>query len=165
MFALAGITKLLDRQGVRQTIAAFGLPRALVVPVATGLPVAELAVAVGVLVTATAVAAATGALVLLGLFMAGITVNLARGRQPDCRCFGQVHAAPVGWRTLARDGAFAAAAVLVVVEGPGAGLGAWASGLSVIEWAALIVAITIAVAYAVEGSLLVERWRQHGRRR
>jgi hypothetical protein len=45
-----------------------------------------------------------GALALLAIFIFGIAVNMARGRRPDCHCFGQIHSAPVGWTTLVRNG-------------------------------------------------------------
>ncbi len=160
MFAVAGLAKLADRDGARQAARALGVPQALVKPVAGGLPVAELAVAVALMISRAAVAGAIGALVLLGFFVAAITVTVARGRQPDCRCFGQLHSAPVTWKTLVRNVALAAGATLVAFEGPGSSLGAWSSGLSGIEWLTLVVAIALAVAFAVEGSLLVERWRR-----
>jgi hypothetical protein len=55
-----------------------------------------------------------GALSLLLLFVVGIGANLARGRKPDRHSFGQLHSAPVGWSTLARNGALAALASLVL---------------------------------------------------
>jgi uncharacterized membrane protein YphA (DoxX/SURF4 family) len=163
VFAVAGIAKLIDRDGARQAVAAFGVRQPLVAPLATVLPVAELVVALALVVTTTAVPGAAGALVLLGLFIAGVAVNLARGRQPDCRCFGQLHSAPLGYKTLARNATLAALAVLVVVAGPGTGLDAWSSGLSAIEWVSLAVALALAMAFVVEGSLLVERWRTRRR--
>ena len=60
---------------------------------------------------------ALGALALLLLFVAGISINLARGKKPECHCFGQLHSAPAGWRTLARNGALAAIAGFVLWEG------------------------------------------------
>lgn len=163
VFAVAGMAKLMDRDGARQAVAAFGVPRRLVAPLATILPVAEIGVALALLLRATAVAGAAGALVLLGLFIVGVTVNLAGGRQPDCRCFGQLHTAPLGVKTLARNVILAGLAALVVAGGPGTGLGAWSSGRSGIEWVSLAVAAALAMAFVVEGSLLVERWRSRRR--
>lgn len=157
---MAAVAKLADRDGARQAAQALGVPQALAPSAAAGLPVAELAVAVALLFRWAAVTGAVGALVLLGLFVAGISVTLARGRQPDCRCFGQLHRTPVTWKTLLRNLALAAGAALVAAEGPGSSLGAWSSGLSGLEWLTLLVAIALAVAFAVEGSLLVERWRR-----
>jgi hypothetical protein len=36
-------------------------------------------------------------LALLVLFIVAIAVTLARGRKPDCHCFGQLHSKPIGW--------------------------------------------------------------------
>jgi uncharacterized membrane protein YphA (DoxX/SURF4 family) len=160
VFAVAGVAKLMDRPGARQAVGAFGVPDTVVAPVAVLLPIAELAVAVALLITAAAVGGAVGALVLLAGFIVGITINLAKGRQPDCRCFGQLHSAPVGWKTLARNAALAAAVAFVVAEGPGASLSNWSSGLTTLEWVTLLVAIALAAAFAHEGSQLVARWRR-----
>ncbi len=51
---------------------------------------------------------------LLSVFVVGITYNLARGRNPECHCFGQLHSAPAGWKTLARNGVLAAVAGFVL---------------------------------------------------
>jgi hypothetical protein len=160
VFAVAGLAKLIDRASVRDAARAFGVPGPLVAPVATALPFAELGVAVALVISASAVAGAIAALVLLGTFITGITISLARGRQPDCRCFGQVHSAPVGWKTLIRNVAFAAAAIFVVAAGPSASLRDWSVSMSGLEWLALAVAIVLAVAFVVEGSLLVDKWHR-----
>jgi uncharacterized membrane protein YphA (DoxX/SURF4 family) len=155
---VAGTAKLLDRDGGRQAVRTFGLPGPLVAPVAVALPVAELAVAVALIDTRSAVAGAWGAAILLAGFIAGIAITLGQGNQPDCRCFGSLHSATVGRKTIVRDAALLAGALLVAVAGPGTGLSAWASGVSPIDWAAIVVGITLAIAFVVEGSQLVQRW-------
>ena len=50
-------------------------------------------------------------------------------------------------------------AVLVAAAGPGTGLAAWASGMSAVAWVTLAVAAVLAVGFAVEGTLLLDRWR------
>jgi uncharacterized membrane protein YphA (DoxX/SURF4 family) len=45
VFAVAGLAKLLDREGSRRTIVDFGVPSALAAPLGLVLPLAELAVA------------------------------------------------------------------------------------------------------------------------
>ena len=60
---------------------------------------------------------ACAALALLSIFAIGIGVTLARGRRPDCRCFGQLHSAPVGWPTLIRNGILATSAGWLVSRG------------------------------------------------
>ncbi|MDQ1367833.1 MAG: hypothetical protein QOF20_186 [Acidimicrobiaceae bacterium] len=153
----------MDRDGVRLAVRAFAVPSPLVAPVAAVLPFAELGVAVALILTASAVAGGMAALVLLGLFITGISMSLARGHQPDCRCFGQVHSAPVGRTTLVRNVGFAAAAVVVVAAGPGSSLSDWSSTMSGTEWLALGIAIALAVAFVFEGSLLLDKRRRSGR--
>src|SRR5947207_6420697 len=97
VFVVAGLAKLADRAGARQALRDFGVPAVLATPLGALLPLAELAVAVALLPAASVWWGALGALVLLLLFIAGIGASLARGRTPDCHCFGQLHSAPVGW--------------------------------------------------------------------
>src|ERR671938_1135868 len=133
VFALAGAAKLADHKGSRQAIADFGLPPSLAPPLGILLPLGELAVAAALIPTATAWWGAIGALALLTLFIVGIGTNLARGRRPDCHCFGQLHSSPAGWNTLLRNGVLAAVAAFVVWEGKeGAGPSAvsWLGTLS-----------------------------------
>ena len=117
VFALAGVAKLSDLEGSRKAIIDFGLPAVLASPLALLLPLAELAVAAALIPASTAWWGALGALGLLMLFVVGISLNLARGRKPDCHCFGQLHSAPAGWKTLARNGVLAAVAGFVLWEG------------------------------------------------
>src|SRR5690349_4997667 len=101
-FLVAGIAKLLDLRGSRQAMADFGVPKVLAGPAGNLLPVAELAIAVALIPTGSAQIAAVGAVALLVSFSLAIAVSLARGKEPECNCFGQVHSAPVGGWTLAR---------------------------------------------------------------
>jgi uncharacterized membrane protein YphA (DoxX/SURF4 family) len=119
VFAIAGVAKLADRSGSRQAIIDFGLPASIAGSLGVLLPLAELAVAIALISASTALWGAVGALALLLLFIVGISVNLARGRKPDCRCFGQLHSAPAGWKTLARNGVLAALAASLVLAGLG----------------------------------------------
>ena len=95
VFVAAGAAKLADRAGSRQAVADFGVPSSLATPLATLLPLAELAVAAALIPAASAWWGALGALALLLLFVAGIGINLARGRKPDCHCFGSLSSGPI----------------------------------------------------------------------
>jgi peroxiredoxin len=117
VFAIAGAAKLRDREGTRLTLEDFGLPAGLALPGAMLLPLAELSVAGLLVFDPTAIAGALGALVLLGAFMVGITINLAQGRRPDCNCFGQLQSKPIGPGTLARNATLAILAGLVLAAG------------------------------------------------
>jgi thiol-disulfide isomerase/thioredoxin len=155
VFGVAGIAKLIDRKGTGEALHAFGAPAFAVPVLALVLPLAELAVAGALLVPATRIAGSAGAFALLGLFSVAIAVSLARGRTPDCHCFGQVHSSPASWRTLVRNGVLAGVAGLSVAAGlagerPSAF--AWLGGLSGTEIA--LVALGLAVAAAASAGTL-----------
>ena len=99
VFAVAALTKLADLAGSRQAMRNFGVPERLAVPLGTLLPIAELAIAITLRPRGLGPVDCSRALLLLLLFVAGIAYNLARGRTPDCHCFGQLHEArPAGRR-------------------------------------------------------------------
>ena len=92
---------------------------------------------------------------MLSLFAAAIGANLARGRKPECRCFGQLHLAPAGWSTLARNTVLAAPAAFVIWQwwegdvGPSA-VG-WVGAISAVQGLGLFAAVLVA-------GLLAARW-------
>src|ERR1051325_4656471 len=116
VFGVAAITKFTDQRGTREAVENFGSPPSLAPTLAFLLPVAELAIAAGLLFTATTTASALGALVVLMIFVVAIGVNLARGRTHDCHCFGQLYSRPLGWPTLVRNFVFAAAAAFLFLQ-------------------------------------------------
>ncbi len=68
------------------------------------------------LLTGTAVrSAAIVTAVLLLSFIAAVGINLTRGRDLDCHCFGKATRRPIGWRLLLHDGALLGAATAVAV--------------------------------------------------
>jgi peroxiredoxin len=167
VFTLAGVAKLSDLKGSRQAIINFGVPSAIAAPLGLLLPVAELTVAATLLPASTAWWGALGALALLSVFVVGISVNLARGRKPDCHCFGQLHSAPAGWKTLARNGVLAAIAGFVVWAGYKGGAGpsavAWVGALSTAQQLALLVGVLVLFLLAGQWWFLVHLLRQNGR--
>lgn len=112
VFAVAAWGKLTDLAGIRQAVHDFGIPAAAAPAVAFLLPIAELTVAVLVLLRDAV--GAVGALVLLALFSAAVGVSLARGRRPHCHCFGQARSQPVSGRMLARNAGLLLLAVFVL---------------------------------------------------
>lgn len=154
MFALAGLSKLADLAGSRRALEAFGVPRRGAPGLAVVLPLAELAVSGVLLPSGTARAGALGSAALLSAFTIAIAVNLVRGRMPECRCFGQVHSTRVSWGTVARNVILTAAAVAIVVAGPGAGLAAIpavAAGGAILLTALLLVGRRAATSASQEG--------------
>ena len=166
VFLVAGLAKLADLAGSRQALRDFGVPARLATPFGLLLPLAELAVAVAFIPTVSAWWGALGALVLLLLFVGGISYNLARGRHPDCHCFGQLHSAPARWPTLVRNLVLAAVAGLVVGFGratAGPGLLDWLAALTVPQRLEVLVGMLVLVVLIGEGWLLVQTMTQQGR--
>jgi uncharacterized membrane protein YphA (DoxX/SURF4 family) len=122
VFGVAAAAKLADRSGTRTTLDELGVPAPLTGPGAAALPAAELAVAALLAPATTARWGALGALALLLVFGGAIAVSLARGRRPDCNCFGRLHSRPLGPAMLVRNLALAGLAVAVVAAGPGRGI-------------------------------------------
>lgn len=117
VFAVAGIAKLGDRQGVRRMVVDFGSPARLAAPLARALVCCELGVAVALAVSASAGAGGLAALVLLAGFSAAISLNVAHGRHPACHCFGRLQSAAVGWPAVARNALLATVAGFVAAGG------------------------------------------------
>jgi peroxiredoxin len=166
VFTLAGVAKLSDLKGSRQAIVDFGAPSAIAAPLGLLLPLAELVVAATLLPASTAWWGAMGALTLLSVFVVGISINLARGRTPDCHCFGQLHSAPAGWKTLARNGVLAAVAGFVLwqgYDGAGPSAVAWLGALSTAQVLGLLGGVLVLALLAGQWVFLVHLLRQNGR--
>lgn len=157
VFATAGVAKLLDRQGSRTALGGFGVPEWALSPAAVLLPLAELATAGALVPRPSAQWGGLAALVLLLGFIAGISNALARGRAPDCHCFGQLQSAPAGRGTLIRNAALAVPAAIVTLEGPGPSIGSWVAARSIAE----LVAVAGAAASVVLGALAIRLWREN----
>src|SRR5712692_9836306 len=166
VFIVAGFAKLADLPGSRQALRDFGVPAVLANPFGVLLPLAEIAVAVALIPSASAWWGALGALALLLLFVAGISYNLARGRTPDCHCFGQIHSSPAGWPTLIRN------LLLVVIAGFVVGFGRTNAGLDFLGWFAslavaqrieLVVGAIVVALLALESWVLFQTMKQQGR--
>lgn len=89
VFGAAALAKLVNIERFKRAVAAYALlPPFLVAPVAFSLGIAELAIALALLVESSRHVAALGGLVLLGVFFVAIGVSLARGnRDIDCGCW------------------------------------------------------------------------------
>jgi uncharacterized membrane protein YphA (DoxX/SURF4 family)/peroxiredoxin len=161
VFLIAGVGKLADRPGTRQALADFDVPRRLADPLQLLLPVAELAVATALLFPTTARWGAVGSLVLLALFVVGLTRVLRRGEAPDCHCFGQVHSKPASWTTVARNFALALPAAYVALAGPGPSLTTWIADTDATDLG--LIAIGTLAALATIASVLL--WRENRRLR
>jgi peroxiredoxin/uncharacterized membrane protein YphA (DoxX/SURF4 family) len=166
VFLVAGIAKLFDRDGSRRALTDFGVPERLARWLDILLPIGECVVAVALLPGATAWLGSVGALSLLTLFTIGIGVSLARGRRPDCHCFGQLHSAPVGWSTLIRSAILGCMAAFVVLRGRGhvnpslAGLLGSSDISQVFIGSGVLLSVGLLIAVA---AILIQLLRQQGR--
>lgn len=166
VFALAGAAKLADRAGTRRAAEDFGVPTRFAGPVGMGVAVAELVVAGLLLPAATRSWAAVAALALLFAFSGAIGLALARGRAPECHCFGRLHSAPAGWGTLARNAVLAGLAAFVAVAGredAGPGALAWAGRLDAVGWVVVGLVAALLVTVAAGGVVVLHLLRGHGR--
>lgn len=117
VFLVAALAKVIDQPGSRKSLIGFGIPSILAYPLAILLPLSELAVSISLLPTSTAWWGCLGALTLLVLFSIVISFNLAQGRKPDCHCFGQLSAGPIGWHTLVRNSILGIPAGFIALRG------------------------------------------------
>jgi thiol-disulfide isomerase/thioredoxin len=166
VFGLAGITKLRDLEGTRTAVRAFGAPVAIVPVIALVLPLVELAVAVSLLAPTTRVVGAAGALGLLALFSVVIAVNLARGKKPECHCFGQLHSAPTGWKTLVRNGllgSIAAGLLAATRNDAGSSPWGWVAARNATELGLIVGVIGVATLILAIGASFLALTRAYGR--
>ncbi|MFN0156199.1 MAG: MauE/DoxX family redox-associated membrane protein [Gaiella sp.] len=148
VFGVASFAKLRDLAGTGAAARAFGAPAALAPGIALLLPLVEIAVAGALFAPSTRGAGAAAALGLLVLFSAVIAANLARGKEPRCHCFGQLHSTPIGWKTLGRNGVLGVVAgglLLATRSDPGQSIGSLVGARTVAELG-LILGVMSAIA-------------------
>lgn len=165
VFLTAGIAKLRDPAGTRTAVVDFGAPRWAAAPLAVALPAAELAIAALLLFATTATWGAIDAIVLLVIFTAAVSIALARGRAPDCHCFGQIGAKPASGRTLVRNGVLIAMAGVVAVAGwndPGPSAVGWIGDLDATGALALSLGAALALVVVTGGGIVTHILRSHG---
>jgi methylamine dehydrogenase accessory protein MauD len=166
VFGVAGVAKLLDPGGSREALRGFGLPERLAAPLAALLPLAELAAALALIPVASAWWGAVAALALLLIFLAGIGSSLARGKKPDCHCFGQLYSRPVGAETLVRNAVIAIVAGGIVLAGPsnpGASAFGWLVDLTAFERVLTVLGLLGVALLGGLTWLMAEMLRQQGR--
>jgi peroxiredoxin/uncharacterized membrane protein YphA (DoxX/SURF4 family) len=149
VFALAGVTKLLDRQGSEKAVKDFGVPDDFAKPVAYALPIFELSIGFLFLFLATSWLAAVAGLLLLLVFIGGMIYQMAKGNAPDCHCFGQIHSEPVSKTSVIRNVGFALLALLLTAQGQdGQGVDITSSSNDMFQ-AVLVLGILVLLAVAV----------------
>lgn len=134
---VAAVAKFIDLRGARSILAGFRVPPRLAAVLAPLLPVAELLIGLALIPGVAARWGAIAAVAMFLMFAAAIGYAMSQGRNPDCGCFGQLHSAPAGGTTLARNLVLAAVAAVVVVDGPGPEPGPWFEARSMAEFVAV----------------------------
>ncbi|MGD9735618.1 MAG: MauE/DoxX family redox-associated membrane protein [Solirubrobacterales bacterium] len=165
VFAVAGVGKLLRRDETVATLAKFGVGTALRSPLAVALPLAELAIAVGLLPAVSAPWAGLAALLLLAAFTAAVARVLRDGEEVDCNCFGSLGPSRIGRWTLMRNVlllALAGGVALAAQGDPGPSAVAWLAHLDTAQLALLCGGVAIALG-VLNGAFFWQLMRQNGR--
>jgi uncharacterized membrane protein YphA (DoxX/SURF4 family) len=116
-FIVAGVSKLPARGELTRTVTRYGLlPSGMAPLVAAWLPRFELITGVLLLLGILGRVAAALAALALAAFTVGAIVNLLRGREIDCGCFGPTRIKRVTWRTVVRNVLLVVGAVVLVVD-------------------------------------------------
>jgi Peroxiredoxin len=123
VFAIAAIAKIGGYRSSRGSLEEFGVRPQLSKALAIVLPIAELTVAVLLMVPRLATIGALAALTLVCIFTTAILYNLILGRRPECNCFGQIHSSPIGSATLVRNAFLAVGAILLTIPSFGITVG------------------------------------------
>lgn len=117
VFAVAGVGKLLDLEGSKKSVIAFGTPEDLAKTFAIAIPFAEIVFAVCLLFVSTSWLGAIGVFLFLLIFIGGMISQLSQGKAPDCHCFGAIHSEPVSRKSIVRNVIFAFLSLILVVQG------------------------------------------------
>src|SRR5260221_6787332 len=128
VLGVAAAAKLADRAGVRGSMIAFGVPGAVAAPMGWCLVASEFALAAALLVSPWTGGAGFAAFALFAGFGAVIIVSVARGRAPECHCFGRLSRGRAGWPAVARNALLAAVSGYIAAGGPAASAFARATG-------------------------------------
>lgn len=165
VFAVAGVGKLARREQTEATLGKFGVAPGARPGLAIALPLAELAVAIGLLPAGTAPWAALAAFLLLSAFTAGIVRVLRGEEEVDCNCFGALAPSRISGWTLARNLGLMAVAGFVVAAGlddPGASATAWIGDLGATALVGILAGLAL-LAAALNFAFSWQLMKQNGR--
>jgi hypothetical protein len=162
-FGAAAIAKIAHRQTWRRGLATYRLPLGMVGPVAIGVPVLELAIAVMPVLGFSSTAGFVALSTLVAFSAAVVVGRLRAGRRLGCGCFGS--SATLDYRLLlVRNLALAAAAIVAWRAGDDAAvvrsLG-WPAGSDLVP--VLLVVVGLALATWVGSAAIAASGRRNGR--
>ena len=113
---VSGTAKLLDRDGTRQAVTAFGLPVRFAPLIASALPIVELVLALTLIPARLLPLSAGLATALFLAFTVVVTRSVLQGNHVACSCFGQLSAAPITRTTIARNALLTGLALAVWIH-------------------------------------------------
>jgi peroxiredoxin len=118
------------------------------------------------LLTPAALLGAYLAIALLIVFTLAMLRVIARGEHPECHCFGALHSAPVGWKTVVRNLLLICVAVLAAYgygRWPASQIWDWLGEASRFEVVASALLVVLVGAVALEAWAILAILRQNGR--
>lgn len=149
VLAFSAVMKWRDPHGSVEAVRAFRVPARYAGAVAVGLPFAEVGLAVGLLLLPGVLFAIVAwlAFLLFAAFTLVVGAALARGESPECHCFGELSAEPIGRGTVVRNIVLSILALVVAIV---LGNAAWPSLIAVIATLRgdLLVEVVLLVAVA-----------------
>ena len=120
---MSGLLKFLDLPDFTDTVRKYALvPRGTAPAVALAVPLLEVLAAAPLLSGVAANAGGGLAAGLFAVFIVAVSINIRRGINLDCGCFGILWREKTGWPTVIRDGILLAAALVAALAGPGVAL-------------------------------------------
>ncbi len=147
IFGVAGVAKFTDLAGSRRAMIDFGVPGSLAGVFSIALPMAEIAVALSLLLVETSWFGSLAGAGLLLVFVAGMVWQMIKGNAPDCHCFGQLHSEPVSGKSLARNIVFLLPALMLVVAGrSGQGMSIANMSTEVVQLLAILIGVALLAA-------------------
>lgn len=114
IFLFSSISKLANRDATTNAVLNLGVPIRWAKLVSKGLPIVELALVPLLLYFPTSFLGAIFALLLLILFTVFISINLRKGNNVECHCFGEFSSQPISWLTVARNIVFMLLTLVVI---------------------------------------------------
>jgi len=104
-FIVASFDKILDPVSFAKVVDSYQLlPPILISPFAITLPWVEFIAGTLLVLGVASQASALLIFAMLVMFIIAVAINLGRGANIDCGCFGAVvRQEPIGWHTIARD--------------------------------------------------------------
>lgn len=102
-FLASGLSKLRDPEGFVLGVLEYEvLPPRVAVVYGQMVPFIEAILGLALVLGVWSGLVGLVSLVLLGSFLVAVAINIARGRQLDCHCFGSRGGEPLGWITVIR---------------------------------------------------------------